>query len=112
MTTREAVLSPAGIAAPLVADAVREAREWAAGERAAGTLLGEETLWSEAYRVYDRALDGLPEEHRAGSWACIASELVFDTGRVPLNQRRAAHEACEFLGEHSAAARPGAHGGP
>jgi hypothetical protein len=77
--------------------AVGRARAWLAAEREAGTLLGEETLWREAFRVYEEALDRLSDDERASAWACIASDLVFQTGKVPLNQRVAASEASDFL---------------
>src|SRR5688500_11234066 len=87
------VQSPASFDEQVVEDAVLNAREWGARERAAGTLLGEETLWREAYSAYLAVVDRIDEAHRAAAWACIASKLVFDTGKVPLNQRTAAHEA-------------------
>jgi hypothetical protein len=83
--------------AGIVEEAVREARDWVARERAAGTLVGEETLWREAYSAYLAVADRLDESHRPAAWAGIAGKLVFDTGKVPLNQRTAAHEACELL---------------
>ncbi|MDQ3896396.1 MAG: hypothetical protein M3326_03930 [Actinomycetota bacterium] len=89
--------SPAQFEAGVVEDTVRQAREWVVRERAAGTLVGEETLWREAYRAYLAVVDGIPEGHRAAAWACIATEIVFDTGKVPLNHKAAAHEACELL---------------
>ena len=102
MKSDSSAQSPAPTHAPAwegtaVEDAVREGRDWAAHERAAGTLVGEETLWREAYRAYVAVVDGIAEEHRPAAWAFIASALVFDTGKVPLNQRTAAHQACELL---------------
>jgi len=82
---------------PRVEEAVGRARAWVARERAAGTLVGEETLWREAYAVYLEAAAPLGEGERRAAWACIASRLVFDTGKVPLNQKTAAHEACAAL---------------
>jgi hypothetical protein len=80
----------------VVDDAVADARAWVAEERAAGTLVGEETLWREAYRAY-LGVDGIDDRHRPAAWACIASALVFDTGKVPLNQKTAAHQVCETI---------------
>jgi DNA polymerase IIIc chi subunit len=97
VTTNGAVKSPETFDARQVDDAVGHARAWVAGERAAGTLVGEETLWREAYRVYLDVVGGIDERHRAAAWACIASALVFDTGKVPLNQKVAAREACQAV---------------
>jgi hypothetical protein len=100
VTTEEAVLPGAAFpTAPTatVDETVHEAKRWLAEERAAGTKLGAESLWGEAYRTYLNAAPGLPEGDREAAWACIAASLVFDTGKVPLNQRTAASEACEFL---------------
>jgi hypothetical protein len=83
--------------ATVVEEAVRGAREWVARERAAGTLVGEETLWREAYSAYLSVVDRVDDAHRGAAWASVAGALVFDTGKVPLNQRLAAHEACELL---------------
>ena len=83
--------------AATVEDAVGQAREWVVRERAAGTLVGEETLWREAYSAYVAVVDRIPEADRAAAWACIATQLVFDTGKVPLNQKTAAHQACDLL---------------
>jgi hypothetical protein len=82
---------------PVVEAGVERAKAWLAAERAVGTLLGEETLWREAFAVYEESLDDLSEDERRSAWACIAAELVFQTGKVPLNQRVAAREACDFL---------------
>jgi hypothetical protein len=79
---------------PRVTEAVRRARAWVEEERAAGTLVGEETLWREAYAVYLETADPRVDEPGQAAWACIASKLVFDTGKVPLNQKTAAREAC------------------
>ena len=93
MRTEEAVRSTEPIVGAPVVDAIRQAQGWADAERAQGTLIGDETLWREAYRVY-RA--NAPADDPA-AWACIASEVVFGTGRVPLNRRAAAEEACRSL---------------
>ncbi|HEX2048017.1 MAG TPA: hypothetical protein VHF27_09640 [Acidimicrobiales bacterium] len=95
--SRSDVLQPAAFDPTLVEDAVDQAREWVVRERAAGTLVGEETLWREAYRAYVGVAGDIPEPQRAAAWACIATQLVFDTGKVPLNQKVAAHQACELL---------------
>jgi hypothetical protein len=97
VTTNGAVKSPETFDARQVDDAVAQARAWVAEERAAGTLVGEETLWREAYRAYVEVADGIDERHRAAAWACIASALVFDTGKVPLSQKVAAREACDAV---------------
>jgi hypothetical protein len=97
VSTNGAVKTPETFDSRLVEDAVTQARAWVADERAAGTLVGEETLWREAYRAYREVLDGIDEAHRPAAWACIASALVFDTGKVPLNQKVAAREACEAV---------------
>jgi hypothetical protein len=81
----------------VVEGVVSRARAWVADERAAGTLVGEETLWREAYRAYLEVVDGVDEAHRPAAWACIASALVFGTGKVPLNQKSAAREACDAM---------------
>ncbi len=86
---------------------VAQARAWVAAERAAGTLVGEETLWREAYRAWLAVADDMGD--RGAAWACIASKVVFDTGKVPLNQKMAAHEACDLLrgaADLDAVARP------
>ncbi|HJV09445.1 MAG TPA: hypothetical protein VJ653_07175 [Acidimicrobiales bacterium] len=97
MRSNGAVTSPETFDTRVVDEAVAEARDWVAQERAAGTLVGEETLWREAYRAYMGVVDGIDEAHRRAAWACIASALVFDTGKVPLNQKVAAREACEAV---------------
>ncbi|MDQ4068941.1 MAG: hypothetical protein M3203_05640 [Actinomycetota bacterium] len=88
---------PQTLDASVVDDAARRVREWVAQERAAGTLVGEETLWREAYRAYLDVVDRVPAEQRAAAWAWIATAVVFDTGKVPLNQKAAGREACEVL---------------
>jgi len=60
-------------------------------------LVGEETLWREAYSAYVAVADRVDEADRPAAWACIASELVFATGKVPLNQQTAARKACALL---------------
>ena len=97
MKTDIAPLTETGFSDPTVDEAVGEARAWVAAERAAGTLVGEETLWREAYTVYRRTVDGIAERRRPAAWASIASRLVFDTGKVPLNQKTAARDACAAL---------------
>jgi hypothetical protein len=97
MRTDSAVQADVEFDARAVEGVVREAREWVAGERASGTLLGEETLWREAYSAYLAVADEIAEAQRPLAWACIASALVFDTGKVPLNQKTAAHQACVLL---------------
>jgi len=93
MRTEEAVRATRATVSPSVRDAVGRARSWASGERARGTLVGDETLWREAYGVYQSSADtGDP-----AAWACVASEVVFGTGKVPLNRRLAAQEACQAL---------------
>ena len=96
----EAALTSSVASAPRdqVVDAeIERAKAWLTDERSVGTLLGEETLWREAYDVYHRVVDRVPRDDRSSTWACIAAELVFETGKVPLNQRVAAREACDFL---------------
>jgi hypothetical protein len=83
--------------AGVVEHAVQRARDWVAHERAAGTLVGEETLWREAYSAYLTTVGAIPDADRPAAWACLATALVFDTGKVPLNQKIAAHQACEVL---------------
>jgi len=100
LRTDSAVGTSVEFDARVVEAAVQEARTWVAGERAAGTLVGEETLWREAYSVYVARASGIEEAHRPAAWACIASALVFDTGKVPLNQKTAAHQACSLLRFH------------
>ena len=95
---KPSVESPAR--SPVVDAGVERAKAWLTDERAAGTLLGEETLWREAYAVYEESLGRMSDDERVSAWACIASELVFQTGKVPLNQRVAAREACELLVGH------------
>jgi hypothetical protein len=80
-----------------VDEVVHQAREWVAAERAAGTLIGEETLWREAYRAWGDVVGDVDERFVDAAWACIASKVVFDTGKVPLNQKVAAHAACDVL---------------
>ncbi|HEX6596607.1 MAG TPA: hypothetical protein VF045_06705, partial [Acidimicrobiales bacterium] len=98
MKTEEAVRSTdtgpmdTGVAPPVL-DAIRQAQGWATGQRERGTLVGDETLWREAYSVYRGSADGSDP----AAWACIASEVVFGTGKVPLNRRVAAQEACRSL---------------
>lgn len=87
MRTEEAVRST------ITPEVIAQAQRWAAEQRAGGTLLGDEVLWREAYGVYQAAAD--PADPAA--WACIASEVVFGTGKVPLNRRLAAQEACQAL---------------
>jgi len=86
--------------ARVVEGVIRKARDWVEEERAAGTLVGEETLWREAYGAYLAVGDEVSGAHRPTAWACIASALVFDTGKVPLNQKTAAHQACVVLRWH------------
>ena len=69
MTTNGAVKSPETFDARQLDDAVAQARAWVAEERAAGTLVGEETLWREAYRAYLEVVSGIDERHRAAAWA-------------------------------------------
>ncbi len=97
MSIDGSVQSPRTFDSRLVEGVVSQARAWVAQERAAGTLVGEETLWREAYRAYLDTVDGIDEAHRPAAWACIASALVFDTGKVPLNQKTAAHQACDTM---------------
>lgn len=97
MKSDTALKSPPTFDTACVDEAVAAARHWVARERAAGTLVGEETLWREAYTVYLDAAGAIDPPHRDAAWACIASKVVFDTGKVPLNQKVAAHEACEVL---------------
>ena len=97
MPTNGAVQSPEMFDVRLVDDTVAQARAWVAEERAAGTLVGEETLWREAYRAYVDVVDTIDDRDRAAAWACIASALVFDTGKVPLNHKAAAREACDAV---------------
>jgi len=97
VSTDGSVQSPETFDSRVVEGVVSEARAWVVRERAAGTLVGEETLWREAYRAYLDVVGGIEEAQRAAAWACIASALVFDTGKVPLNQKTAAHQACDAL---------------
>lgn len=97
VSTHGAVKSPETFDTRLVDEAVAQARAWVAEERAAGTLVGEETLWREAYRAYLDVAPGIDERDHEAAWACIASALVFDTGKVPLNQKVAAREACQLI---------------
>ena len=97
MSTNAAVQTPQTFDNRRVEGVVGQARAWVAEERAAGTLVGEETLWREAYRAYLEVVEEIAEAHRQAAWACIASALVFDTGKVPLNQKTAADQACEAL---------------
>ncbi|MGH9279325.1 MAG: hypothetical protein ACRD12_14620 [Acidimicrobiales bacterium] len=102
MKTADDLHSRATLRSGVVDEAVAGARAWLEGERAAGTLIGPETLWTEAYHAYLASQEGLGDEETRGAWACIAAALVFDTGQVPLNQRAAAREACELLVEQPA----------
>ena len=101
MSTDGSVQSPETFDSRVVEGVVSDARAWVVKERAAGTLVGEETLWREAYRAYLDMVDGIEEGQRPAAWACIASALVFDTGKVPLNQKTAARQACDFMGTAS-----------
>ena len=97
MSIDGSVQSPETFDSRLVESGVSQAKAWVAQERAAGTLIGEETLWREAYRAYLDVADGIDAAHRPAAWACIASALVFETGKVPLNQKTAARQACDAL---------------
>ncbi|MCA1845365.1 MAG: hypothetical protein LC792_19670, partial [Actinobacteria bacterium] len=100
MVKTDAALRPSVASTPRdqVIDAeIGRAKAWLSDERSLGTLLGEETLWREAYGAYDRAVGRGADDGRSSTWACVAAELVFETGKVPLNQRMAAREACDFL---------------
>ena len=97
LTSDNPVRLPAAFDESAVEDAVRRVRDWVAHERATGTLVGEETLWREAYSAYLSVADRLGDGDRPAGWACIAARVVFDTGKVPLNQKTAAREACELL---------------
>jgi len=101
VSTDGSVQSPETFDSRVVEGVVSDARAWVVKERAAGTLVGEETLWREAYRAYLDMVDGIEEGQRPAAWACIASALVFDTGKVPLNQKTAARQACDFMGTAS-----------
>lgn len=100
MTIAEALPHGATVWPDFVDEAIAAAHAWLTDERAEGTMIGAETLWGEAHHVYTAIADRLPEDQRDGVWACVAAAIVFDTGKVPLNQRTAAHEACGFLVDH------------
>ena len=97
MSIDGSVQSPETFDSRLVESVVSRATAWVAQERAAGTLVGEETLWREAYRAYLDVVGTIDEVHRPAAWACIASALVFETGKVPLNHKTAARQACDAL---------------
>ena len=64
------VQSPETFDSRLVEGVVSQARAWVAQERAAGTLVGEETLWREAYRAY---LETVGDEDRSPSASASTS---------------------------------------
>jgi hypothetical protein len=84
-------------------EAVTDATAWWQDEERAGTLIGSETLWREAYHRHlatsaDSAA-GADTPGAAGDWqwAYLASRIVFENGKVALNERNAALEAADAL---------------
>ena len=86
--------------------AVSAATDWWRGEERAGTLVGAETLWREAYHRHLAAVEGLDADAgseldvdagRQWTWAYLASRIVFEHGKVARNEREAALEAAAVL---------------
>ncbi|MBW3644942.1 MAG: hypothetical protein KY441_05490 [Actinobacteria bacterium] len=88
--------SPAPSSEP-VDKVISDAVAWLRAEQDHGTLIGEETLWREAYSRYLSALRQPLPEAGPTAWPALAFDLVFDARRCPVHHRDAAQEVVQFL---------------
>ncbi|HEX2042211.1 MAG TPA: hypothetical protein VHF24_06195 [Acidimicrobiales bacterium] len=77
--------------------AVDAATNWWQAEQRAGTLIGSETLWREAYCRHVAALADLPPSEGDGAWSYLASQIVFEHGKAARHEREAASQAAALL---------------
>lgn len=78
-------------------NAVSAATDWWRAEERAGTLVGSETLWREAYHRHLAADDDVAEVDGEWQWPYLASRIVFEHGKAARNEREAALETAAVL---------------
>ncbi len=95
---RDLTAAPADPSSPEpVGQVIDDAVAWLRREHEHGTLIGEETLWREAYSRYLAALRQPLPHVGPTSWSSLAFGLVFDARRCPVHHRDAAQEVVQFL---------------
>jgi hypothetical protein len=80
-----------------VDEIVDAAAGWLRREHEHGTLIGEETLWREAYNRYTAALRRPSPGAGPMAWPSLAFGLVFDARKCPVHHRDAARALVEHL---------------